>query len=79
MVVYLGKTRYNLDTTDQREAIAIIKEYCEEKGYHYTAPLIVDSKTQHVTITNKFGQRVLKSIIYDDKGRDKRRSTSNKK
>ena len=75
MVVYLGKTRYNLDTTDQREAIAIIKEYCEEKGYHYTAPLIVDSKTQHVTITNKFGQRVLKSIIYDDKGRDKSGNT----
>lgn len=75
MVVYLGKTRYNLDTTDPREAISIIKEFCEERGYHHTAPIIIDSKTQHVTITSKSGQYVLKSVIYNDKGRNKSGNT----
>lgn len=67
MILQLGKTKYNIKSNDHRDALDIISEFCKEKQYHYTAPLIIDSKTQHVTIMNKCGQPVLESTIHYDK------------
>lgn len=67
MVIYLGKTRYHVDTKnfDVREAISIISEYCKERNLHYTSPLVVNNKLQTVNITDKNGKHVTTCRIYD--------------
>ena len=67
MVIYLGKTKYHVDTVDTREAINIISEYCKERNLHYTSPLVVNNKLQTVNITDKNGRRVTTCRIYDNK------------
>lgn len=64
MIVHLGKTVYNVDTTKEDEAMDIVREFCKERGCIYTAPLIVDAHTQHVDITTKSG-KVITCKIYD--------------
>lgn len=65
VVIYIGKNKYNLDTNDNRQALHIIEEYCEEKGFNWSSPLVVDSKTLHVNVINKSGKHVTTCKIYD--------------
>jgi hypothetical protein len=78
MVVYLGKTRYNLDTNNQREALALINAFCEEHGYLYKSPLVVNKTTLHVDVVTTSGKHVTTCKIYD-KRRNKKGNSSNTK
>jgi hypothetical protein len=65
VTVHIGNNKYNLDTNDSRQALHIIKEYCEERGYNWSSPLVINGTTQHVSIVDKSGKHVTTCKIYD--------------
>ena len=65
MVVYLKNTRYNLDTTDRKEALSLISAFCKEHGYISKSPLVVNKNTLHVDVLTTSGRHITTCKIYD--------------